>query len=761
MPRRSARNGSAGEPITSPKRTRTAAIASSSFSSRNSIFLGDDENFVGRVRKNAAESFFASNLALRTDMPMETDETPLKPTKVDLKLSANRAAHHTDEFEPENLIVRRGQGFQVTFTFNRNVDKKHDEIVLQFMTGDKPLAAKGTLLRLAVQAKLPSYPDPAEWHVAFNDEESNVQNVTVQVFPASDALVGKYRLFVVTNPTENQEYRHPIDDDFYILFNPWCENDLVYIEDAAMRDEYVMNDTGRIWCSAPSFPGRPWYFGQFDDAVFEAALYLLDKGGLPDGGRSNPVHVIRTISAMANSNDDDGGVLTGRWTAEYPEDSHKPWSWTGSVNIMEEFMKTKKAVRFGQCWVFSGIVTSLLRSLGIPTRSVTNFQSAHDSDNSMTIDFHWDANDEPLDDMNDSIWNFHVWNESWFKRPDLPEGYDGWQAHDATPQESSEGMMRCGPAPCNAIKNGEVYLPYDAQFIFGEVNGDKCFWQVDKKGEATFLYKDQFAVGRAIMTKAVGSEAGENVTGHYKHREGSALERKATAFACRFGSKRDKKIYSENSAQEVTFKMKAKEEPVLGEDFDLTIQVKNNSSQARTFTLTMYAVASFYTGIPGEKIKKEVFDNPIKANESKDLTFAIKVKDYISVIKPEAAIQVYAKAFVKETKQKMAKVHKYAFQKPDLQLTHPDSVECGKTFKLVMKFTNPLQVALNNCSFTSESRGMVRGHIETSGNVKPGAEVVHTMELTPRRAGRRTIIATFSSDQLSDVTGMSTITIKR
>jgi hypothetical protein len=32
-----------------------------------------------------------------------------------------------------------------------------------------------------------------------------------------------------------------------------------------------------------------------------------------------------------------------------------------------------------------------------------------------------------------------VWNESWFRRLDLPEGYDGWQAHDATPREASEG----------------------------------------------------------------------------------------------------------------------------------------------------------------------------------------------------------------------------------------------------------------------------------------------------------------------------------
>lgn len=36
--------------------------------------------------------------------------------------------------------------------------------------------------------------------------------------------------------------------------------------------------------------------------------------------------------------------------------------------------------------------------------------------------------------------DFHVWNESWFRRPDLPEGYDGWQAFDPTPQECYEGI---------------------------------------------------------------------------------------------------------------------------------------------------------------------------------------------------------------------------------------------------------------------------------------------------------------------------------
>ena len=69
-------------------------------------------------------------------------------------------------------------------------------------------------------------------------------------------------------------------------------------------------------------------------------------------------------------------------------------------------------------------VVAVLRALGIPARSVTNFQSAHDVEFNMTIDTFVDEDGEKADiDVGDSIWNFHVWNEGYFRRPDLPKGY--------------------------------------------------------------------------------------------------------------------------------------------------------------------------------------------------------------------------------------------------------------------------------------------------------------------------------------------------
>jgi transglutaminase 1 len=86
---------------------------------------------------------------------------------------------------------------------------------------------------------------------------------------------------------------------------------------------------------------------------------------------------------------------------------------------------------------------TVCRALGIPCRSVTNYVSAHDTNASLTVDKYFDRNGEEIEggpegDCFDYCWNFHVWNEVWMTRPDLPSGYGGWQIIDATPQEASD-----------------------------------------------------------------------------------------------------------------------------------------------------------------------------------------------------------------------------------------------------------------------------------------------------------------------------------
>jgi hypothetical protein len=96
--------------------------------------------------------------------------------------------------------------------------------------------------------------------------------------------------------------------------------------------------------------------------------------------------------------------------------------------------------------------------------------------------------------------NFHVWNDIWTKRDDLPGNkYDGWQAVDATPQEESSQLYQMGPAPLTAVKEGEVYAGFDAGFVFSEVNADIVTWVVKKDKNDEYIIQSMLIFSFYIL----------------------------------------------------------------------------------------------------------------------------------------------------------------------------------------------------------------------------------------------------------------------
>lgn len=467
---------------------------------------------------------------------------------------------------------------------------------------------------------------------------------------------------------------------------------------------------------------------------------------------------------QANNNDDDSGVLEGRWTKTYPANCTKPLAWTGSVAILEEFMRKRNnketAVRFGQCWVFSGLLTTLCRSLGIPTRSVTNFSSAHDTDASMTIDFHWNENKEPDEDRNDSVWNFHVWNESWMKRSDLPEGYGGWQAFDSTPQETSGGVYQCGPAPLKAIREGHAYLPYDVPFIFAEVNGDRIHWKVKEDGSMEVVSVQRNVIGKYISTKSVGSNMRNDVTNLYKHKEGSEAERKAVRRAFQFSSRKEHKVYK-LLPPDVTFTITPPEIPDVGEDVDVSIVMKNTSDEDRTVKAKLTAVVSFYTGVPSGRVGAFPVEAVIPANADKATIVTIKNEDFSAILTPDATMKLYFLADIEETNRTYAAEDSFTLVKPELTVTAPESIDYGEKFEVVVEFTNTLRYKLTGGIINLEAGKLSKPLSHTiSEDIEPDEKVSHTFSLKPRRAGRGQVSVCFTSDELTGVTGSADVIIK-
>ncbi|XP_072885304.1 protein-glutamine gamma-glutamyltransferase K-like [Hemitrygon akajei] len=668
-------------------------------------------------------------------------------TSLDLQAGLNKERHHTQDFDYEELIIRRGFPFQMGVTLNSPFDPNSDPLQMELSTGNNPQLAKRTLVVLTLGSK----PEPGEWALTAINNGNHTLAVTVHV-PA-DCPIGRYRLSVSARGGQKQEAA------LYILFNPWCPADVVYMEGEKEKAEYVLNESGRIYYGTEAQIGvRTWNFGQFSRGILEASLKILQKSQIPVAGWGNAISVVRTVSAMVNSQD-DAGVLVGNWSGDYSGGT-SPTSWVGSVEILLQYLHTGRSVCYGQCWVFSGVTTTVLRCLGIPARPVTNFSSAHDTDVSLTTDVFLDEDLKPLEEMNyDSIWNFHVWNDCWMSRPDLPAGHGGWQAVDATPQETSSGIYCCGPASLEAIRNGLVYLTYDAPFIFAEVNSDKVYWQRQTNGQFQKLLVQQKVVGHNISTKAVGSDEREDITLLYKYQEGSDEERIAVETACRHGSRPNTYEYGRVQG-EVGAEVSAPDGVEMGQDFALTVKLRNSSDEARTLVLFVQAAVMFYTGVcrtPFHRNRREFLLEP---NQEMEVKLDFRQDEYLEQLVDQAAMMFTVTGRVRETGEPIVHQLNFRLRTPDLVVTPLGEAVVGKAMKVEVRLKNPLPIPLSGVLLRFEGAGLQGPKAYKVGSVPRQGTVTVTETLLPCRPGHRKLVCSLDSPQLTQVHGVAELEVR-
>uniref|UniRef100_A0A8C5HXV3 protein-glutamine gamma-glutamyltransferase n=1 Tax=Gouania willdenowi TaxID=441366 RepID=A0A8C5HXV3_GOUWI len=417
-------------------------------------------------------------------------------------------------FNSDNLIVRRGQEFQVKVTFNRPYKPAKDKFALEFVIGSSPQFSKGTYIPV-----FPNKERQSSWEGRITNTSDNV--VTMGITPQTSCIVGKYHMYVaIQTPFGIRRTRRDKSRDLYILFNPWASDDAVYLDDEREREECVLTEVGVIYHGAyDDVAERYWNYGQFNYGVLDACLYIMDRSQMPIANRGDPIKITRKASAMLNSRDDDG-VMVGNWSGDYTY-GVAPTSWTGSTDILLTYASTKLPVAYAQCWVYAAVFNTFLRCLGIPSRVVTNYYSAHDNNGNLKMDIILDDNGRiDRNRTRDSIWNYHCWNECFMSRPDLPPGFGGWQVVDATPQETSDGMYRCGPASVQAIKHGQICFPFDAPFVFAEVNSDVVFYSRRTDGSMEPVKVNRTHVGRMVLTKSTGEMSRRDITDQYKFPEG-------------------------------------------------------------------------------------------------------------------------------------------------------------------------------------------------------------------------------------------------
>ncbi|XP_054074483.1 protein 4.2-like isoform X2 [Rissa tridactyla] len=605
----------------------------------------------------------------------------------DLKITMNNSNHHTEEISTERLIVRRGQPFTITVSFSAPLHNylrqlKRTSLIVQ--TGSHPSKADGTQTEFPIS----SLGDKKQWSAAVEEQDPCFWIISVNT-PAN-APIGQYTLLLHASKS------HRLLGNFTLLFNPWCQDDEVFLANEAQRQEYILNQEGIIyWGTENAVLAQPWDFSQLEEDIVDICFMLLDVGERQQRDkdhtqRKNPIYICRTVAAMLNC-DEFRGILTEYGTGQYANGT-PPSKWLGSSPILQQWVASHfKPVRYGQCWVFAAVMCSVLRCLGIPTRVVTGFTWAHNTNSNLSVDEYYDEDGTLLpQDKSARVWTFHVWNECWMARADLPPGYNGWQALDATCQEKSKG----------SLQEKEVL--------------DKAYRKIQKLETTSISSETQFSF---IPT---------------------ALEEPVNIF----------------------IHLRSKSSLTLGQDVPLSIDVFNHSGGEKATHLVVGAQSLHYNGVPITQLWKEEFHFTLKSNEANSLQVFVPYSQYrkelgenhllrlTAVLKDEDSFYVY---FAQE---------EISICDPPLAIEFPENMVQYQPSTVKISLLNPLFEPLEKCVVVVAGRGLIyRQRKYRLSSVQPESSQELQIPLTPIQAGPRRLTARLTCLQLQNLKSYKTIDV--
>ncbi len=322
--------------------------------------------------------------------------------------------------------------------------------------------------------------------------------VTLQFSIPDNAAIGYYDAKVVLRRRDDAEVIANVNvpGQLAVLFNPWCSTDQTSAG-PIVRDTFLQRTSGALFLYPPSPPTIgtgtynasslimvPWTFSQYDSSVFEGTMELLN--GLPDSGRRDPVIVGLWLTRFLHK-EANVGLLFGKWRNLSTLEAVTLLNWHDSADIFREWRATMHNPLLplvGQCWIFSAVTVSSLRTLGICARPVTCTFASVDADQDGHLKIYWkfDPTRPPPRAyiVRDGIrqvdwqWNYHNWAEGYMKRPDYPAmNFNNWQAMDSTyvsflaPPPSRHTL---GPAPVNAILTRSIATNFDVDYFVRAVD---------------------------------------------------------------------------------------------------------------------------------------------------------------------------------------------------------------------------------------------------------------------------------------------------
>ncbi|KAM4623046.1 protein 4.2-like isoform 2-T2 [Discoglossus pictus] len=678
--------------------------------------------------------------------------------RYDLQVSKNNEAHQTSDLSRESrLFLRRGQEFTITLSFPKHIQL--GKVFLITSTGPNPCKLNGTWNKF----KLTSLGNRKSWSARV--VASDTSSWTVAITSPASAIIGNYTLSLKATGTFHS-FEQELGE-FMLLFNPWCSDDPVYLGNETQRQEYVLKEDGIIYLGTEScVQPHPWHFGQFEAEIADICIKFLDLHPNyqkdPEKNymkRNDPIYITKVISNVISRKDEEDRV------AFMVENATPSYTWISSVPILQQWFQSKGQPIYGHHWVFAAVLCTVFRCLGIPTRMVTNYNSAYDTERTLhKVKYYNNLGARIHRGRDDSIWNFHVWNECWMERWDLPQEFSGWQVLDATAQHKYNGTLNCsGPAPVTAIKNGEVDINYDVHLIVSKVTTDCTTWVRTSEGNFTKAISESRYVGESISTKSVGSDTLQDITHDYKYPKGSEEEYKVLQKV------KQRMLKDPQPQQDIEeplcpfiVSIQSQSSQLYGQDIQISTTVTNVSGEEKDLQLVVGAQSVHDYGITQAQFWKQDFYFHLSPGEERSVSSPLSHSLYEGSLLNNNLLRITA--LLKEPNIQRSHFalseQDVTVCKPSLVLQMPNIAVQFQPISAMVLFTNPLGESLKECVLRASGKGLLYKERQYwCGDVTAGCQLQYPVTFTPTLVGSRRLCVQLDSRNLKEIIGFQKLDV--
>ncbi|XP_021097404.1 erythrocyte membrane protein band 4.2 isoform X2 [Heterocephalus glaber] len=677
------------------------------------------------------------------------------------------------------------------------------------IAGLQPSKASGTQATFPVSA----LGDPKRWRAEV--EESDASFWTVSVTAPVGAVIGHYLLLLQISG----QSQHLLGQ-FTLLFNPWNREDAVFLRNEAQRREYLLDQNGLIFLgTADCIQEEPWDFGQFESDVMDLSLDLLGVDKQVEEW-SQPAHVARVLGALVSAR--QAGGREGQEPSTDVSTLHAPgspvittdsllWRSEGQERISNAVYRGKKSqelhtlkkkkvlptpqtqdtqerallnkrrgsapilrqwltgqgrpVYEGQAWVLAAVACTVLRSLGIPARVVTTFSSAQDTGGGLLVDEYY--NEEGLqvgEGQRGRIWIFQTSTECWMTRPDLCQGFDGWQILHPKSLSADGVLGACDLVPVRAVKEGALELMPAVSDLFASVNASCVVWKCCEDGKLELTNFNTKYAGNNISTKVVGSDRCEDITQNYKYPAGSLQEREVLE-RVRKESLRYKKhssIYPPSCELDdpLYLFLEVPSFLPLGEDAQLSVTLNNPGDQEKVVQLVTGAQAVYYNGVLATDLWRKKLSFRISANQVKKITTSLSFSSFEKNLPENSCLRLTSVATHSASSLSCFAQEDIAIGRPGLAVEMPEVAKQHRPLRASVRIHNSLGSPMKDCEVSIFGKGLI--HRERRYRLSPvwPGETLHTwFQFTPAQLGQHRLTVEMDCDMFQNLTGHKSVTV--